>query len=137
MNPDVRWKQRFENFDRAYLLLRDALAHGPAALNPLEKSGVAKLFELTFELAWKTLKDYMEEQGASLPSVFPKSILKEAFASGLLPDGELWIAMLEKRNQLSHQYNQIAFDQAVAAIHADYLPALGDLHRFFREKTGE
>jgi len=137
MNPDVRWKQRFDNFDRAYKLLKEALAKGPGVLSPLEKGGVAKLFELTFELAWKTLKDYMEGQGVSLPSVYPRSVLKEAFAGGLLPDGTLWMEMLEHRNQLSHQYNQTDFEKIVGTIHANYLPALDDLHRLLREKAGE
>ena len=46
MNPnaDIRWKQRFQNFDRAFVLLRDALENGPAALNQLEKEGVIQRF---------------------------------------------------------------------------------------------
>ncbi len=43
--PDTRWKQRFRNFDRAYVLLRQAMERGPAALNPLEKEGVVQRFE--------------------------------------------------------------------------------------------
>lgn len=38
-DPDVRWKQRFQNFDRAFVLLRDAMENGPEALNALEKEG--------------------------------------------------------------------------------------------------
>ncbi len=60
-NPDIRWQQRFDNFDRALGLLREALANGPAALNQLEKEGVVQRFEYTLELAWKTIKDYLEE----------------------------------------------------------------------------
>ena len=62
-NADIRWKQRFQNFDRAFVLLRDALENGPAALNQLEKEGVIQRFEYCFELAWKTIKDYLEEGG--------------------------------------------------------------------------
>jgi len=63
MIPDVRWKQRFQNFDRAFVLLRDGLEPGPAALSPLEKEGIVQRFEYSFELAWKTLKDFLEESG--------------------------------------------------------------------------
>ncbi|MFO1531170.1 MAG: hypothetical protein U1F77_15900, partial [Kiritimatiellia bacterium] len=35
LKPDTRWKQRLENFDRAYALLREALDEGPGALNAL------------------------------------------------------------------------------------------------------
>ena len=65
-NPDIRWQQRFDNFDRALGLLREALANGPAALNQLEKEGVVQRFEYTLELAWKTIKDYLEESGVVL-----------------------------------------------------------------------
>ncbi|MEB3169032.1 MAG: nucleotidyltransferase substrate binding protein [Synechococcaceae cyanobacterium] len=66
MNPnaDIRWKQRFQNFDRAFVLLRDAMENGPAALNQLEKEGVIQRFEYCFELAWKTIKDYLEAGGS-------------------------------------------------------------------------
>lgn len=50
-NPDIRWKQRFQNFDRAFVLLRDALENGPDSLNQLEKEGVIQRFEFSFELA--------------------------------------------------------------------------------------
>ena len=50
-NSDIRWQQRFDNFDRALGLLREALANGPAALNQLEKEGVVQRFEYTLELA--------------------------------------------------------------------------------------
>ena len=65
-NPDIRWQQRFDNFDRALGLLREALANGPAALNQLEKQGVVQRFEYTSELAWKTIEDYLEESGVVL-----------------------------------------------------------------------
>lgn len=64
--PDIRWQQRFDNFDRALGLLREALANGPAALNQLEKEGVVQRFEYTLEPAWKTIKDSLEKSGVVL-----------------------------------------------------------------------
>ena len=58
-NPDILWKQRFQNFDRAFVLLRNALENGPDSLNQLEKEGVIQRFEFSFELAWKTLINFM------------------------------------------------------------------------------
>ena len=80
-SPDIRWKQRFQNFDRAYVLLRDALENGPSALNPLEKEGVVQRFEYCFELAWKTIKDYLEYGGVVFTSITPRQVLKDAHAS--------------------------------------------------------
>jgi hypothetical protein len=100
-NPpaDIRWQQRLTNFERALRLLREAMAHGPEALNQLEKEGVIQRFESCFELAWKTVKDSMEASG-----------------------GTTWMAMLDHRNLLSHTYNPAVFEQAVDAIHQRYLP---------------
>ena len=127
-SPDTRWLQRFENFDRALHLLEDALARGPSALNQLEKEGVVQRFEYTLELAWKTIKDYLEASGLVLTSVTPRQVVKDAFAARIVADGQTWIDMLDHRNLLSHTYDPVNFEQAVDAIHARYLAALGQVH---------
>jgi nucleotidyltransferase substrate binding protein (TIGR01987 family) len=130
MTADVRWRQRAQNFDKAVALLRDALKNGPEALNDLEKEGTAQRFEYTVELAWKTLKDYLEHNGAQLTSVTPKSVIKAAFAARLIPDGQLWIDLLEKRNLLSHTYDQNLLGEGLKEIHERYLPAIEQLQAF-------
>lgn len=127
-SPDTRWLQRFENFDRALHLLEDALARGPSALNQLEKEGVVQRFEYTLEFAWKTIKDYLEASGLVLTSVTPRQVVKDAFAARIVADGQTWIDMLDHRNLLSHTYDPVNFEQAVDAIHARYLAALGQVH---------
>ena len=87
MKPDVRWKQRFTNFDRGVALLDEALKKDVAALSMLEKEGVIQRFEYTFELAWKTLKDFLEGSGLVISPVTPRQVLKDAFAAKILPDG--------------------------------------------------
>ena len=134
-NSDVRWKQRFENFDRAFLLLREALENGPDALNPLEKEGVVQRFEYCFELAWKTVKDYLAADGFVFTTITPRQVLKDALAARVIGDGQTWIAMLDHRNLLSHTYDRAGFEQAVAAIHARYLASLGSLHKFLQGKA--
>lgn len=134
-NPDIRWKQRFQNFNRAFVLLRDAMENGPDALNQLEKEGVIQRFEYSFELAWKTVKDYLEEGGFVFATVTPRRVLKDAFAAKVLADGQVWIDMLHHRNLLSHTYSPAAFEEAVEAIHARYLAAIGQLHEFLHEEA--
>lgn len=137
MNPDIRWKQRFQNFDRAYVLLRQALQNGPSALSLLEKEGVIQRFEYSFELAWKTVKDFLEEGGLVISPVTPRQVLKDAFAARLIADGQVWIDMLDHRNLLSHTYDFSVFEKAVDAIAGRYLPAMTELHRFFVAKGVE
>lgn len=80
MIDDIRWKQRYENFSKASELLDDALKNGPGSLNQLEREGVIQRFEYTFELAWKTVKDYLENAGVVL-----KKRPREKYSSPLTP----------------------------------------------------
>jgi nucleotidyltransferase substrate binding protein (TIGR01987 family) len=131
---DVRWKQRAQNFARAVALLRDALKNGPEALNDLEKEGTVQRFEYTVELAWKTLKDYLEESGIDLRAVTPKSVIKTAFQARLIPDGQVWIDILVKRNLLSHTYDHQLLGAGLKDIHERYLPAIEQLQEFLRKE---
>jgi nucleotidyltransferase substrate binding protein (TIGR01987 family) len=131
---DVRWRQRFENFSRAVTLLGSALEQGPGALNDLEKEGAVQRFEYTVELAWKVLKDFLEYGGLQLSSVTPKAVVKVAFASRLIADGQLWVDMLDHRNALSHKYDPTLLDPGLSMIRARYLPALQALHQFLGEQ---
>ena len=130
MTQDIRWKQRFQNFDRGVILLREALADGPAALSALEKEGVIQRFKYTFELAWKTVKDLLEAGGLVISPVTPHQVLKDAFAARVLGDGRTWIDMLDHRNLLSHTYDSSVFAHAVDEIAARYLPAIESLHEY-------
>lgn len=132
--PDIRWQQRLQNFDRALSLLEEALEHGPAALNQLEKEGVVQRFEYTLELAWKTLKDYLEASGIVLNAVTPRQVVKDAFVAKIVLDGQTWIDMIDHRNLLSHTYDPVNFEDAVAAIDDRYLTALRQVRDLLARK---
>ena len=134
MLHDVRWKQRYESFSRALALLEEALASGLAPLNDLELEGTVQRFEYSFELAWKTIKDFLEFEGVQLDIVTPRGVLKEGFATQMLEDGQVWIDMLDHRNLLSHTYDATNFQEAVRAIHERYLPAFQRLRGFLEDR---
>ena len=70
---DIRWQQRFHNFDRAFSLLRTALASKPLEeFYDLEQEGIIQRFEYSYELAWKTMKDYLEGSGIDLSCNTPE-----------------------------------------------------------------
>ena len=78
---DIRWKQRFQNFDRAFLLLRSALEErGLEQMSDLEKEGLIQRFEYSYELAWKTMKDYLEEHGININPVTPRNVILDCLA---------------------------------------------------------
>ncbi len=69
-------------------------------------SGTGMKFSITFDLAWKTMKDILIEHYAIIDFVAgsPREILKKAFQAGMI-SGDEWIQMLEIRNQLTHDYD--------------------------------
>jgi hypothetical protein len=61
---DIRWKQRFSNFQFALKNLSDAISLSKEReLSKLETQGLIQSFEFTHELSWKVLKDFLENQG--------------------------------------------------------------------------
>lgn len=123
---DVRWKQRFQNFFRAFSLLREALELDPAALSQLEKEGIIQRFEYTFELAWKVLKDKMEADGLTLDQISPKAVVRQAWAAKYIKDPETWLKMIGDRNLMSHTYDFSKFEAIIETIRKEYLPLLDD-----------
>lgn len=115
-DPDIRWIQRLASFRRAFSQLSDARALAQQrALSELEKQGLIQAFEFTHELSWCVLKDYFEYQGAS-QITGSRDATRQAFAVGLLEDGEGWMEMIKSRNQTSHTYNRATADEIVRNI---------------------
>ena len=83
---------------------------------------VIKAYEFSFELSWKTLKDLLAYGG--IDALLPREVLRQAFAYGLVQDGQLWIDMLEQRNLMAHTYDVSRAQQALAMIRERFAPAL-------------
>jgi nucleotidyltransferase substrate binding protein (TIGR01987 family) len=116
---DVRWEQRFSNFRKALAQLRKFIDKGE--LSDLERQGLIKAFEYTYELAWNTLKDFLEFQGQS--DIFgSRDAIRRAFSVGLVEDGEAWMAMLQSRNATSHTYNEEVAEEICRAVFEVYFP---------------
>lgn len=128
---EIRWRQRFENFDKAYKQFQSAILDFDN-LNILEKEGLVQRFEYTFELAWKTLKDYLESQDVIVK--FPREIIKSAFHYEIIQDGEVWMDMLENPNLLAHTYNRERFNFAVKKIKEEYYGAILQVHNYLGGK---
>jgi len=105
MTDDVRWQQRFQNFTKALGQFDAAMAlQQERELTPLEKQGVIQCFEYSYELGWQSLRDYLQWQRTT-DLVGSRDTIREAYARGLIRDGDGWMAMLAARNRTSHTYN--------------------------------
>lgn len=131
MNKKIRWKQRFENLSKAYAQLKKGLKISKPS--EIEQQGIVQSFEFTFELSWKTLKDYLESKGSS--ASFPRDVIKEAFQHQTITDGEVWLDMLAKRNFLTHTYDEKKAKEAIELIRKDYEPAISSLIDFFKKES--
>lgn len=117
---NTRWIQRFSNYKKALLELREAIELGrKRPLSKLEEQGLIQGFEYTYELAWNTLKDFLQNRGNS--NVYgSRDAIQEAFKLGLIADGESWMEMYKDRNRTSHTYNKQTADEIANAINKTY-----------------
>ena len=115
-NEDIRWIQRFQNYRKAFAQLMQAVELSrQRALSKLEQQGLIQGFEYTHELAWNTLKDFLEARGTT--NLFgSRAATRAAFALGLIEQGEIWMQMIQSRNQTTHTYNEETMQQIAAAI---------------------
>lgn len=124
MKEDIRWKQRFQNFEKAFLFLKNGVHRD--SYDELQRAGLIQSFEFTFELAWKTLKDYLQQQGFQVQ--YPREVIKQAFSTELIKDGTHWINMLDKRNELTHTYDDVQAQLAVKIIKEHFFPLLEQVY---------
>jgi nucleotidyltransferase substrate binding protein (TIGR01987 family) len=128
---DVRWKQRFRNFQKSLLYLQEALQ----IENPdvIQRAGMIQFFEMTFELAWNTLKDYLQAQGFN-EIKSPRSAIKKGFEIDLITDGEGWLKLLEDRNLTAHAYDEVMAKEIEKLIRKKYFPLIKELFDILHQK---
>ncbi len=133
-NNDIRWKQRFQNFEKAMGHLEDALEIENPDL--LQKAGIIQFFEMSYELAWNVLKDYLEEQGF-IDVNSPRSAIKKAFEVGLIENGHVWMNLLLDRNLTAHTYDEQKATEVEELIHERYFPLLMQLYQNLKQKIND
>lgn len=127
IDHDLRWHQRFASFANAFNQLSKAMRK--KKYSELEQAGVIQIFAFTFELAWKTMKDILENDGIAAKT--PREIIKQAFQAELIEDGRLWLDALEKRNIMAHVYDEAQSQEIIELIKNKYFPLL---HEFYISK---
>lgn len=129
---EIRWRQRLQNFERAFAQLDRACAQ--ESYSELELAGLVQMFEFTFELAWKTMKDLLFYEGYDVNS--PREVIRKAFEAGLIQDVDLWLETLESRNRLSHTYDEQTALEAEELIKDSYAPMIRSALESLRQRLG-
>lgn len=135
-NQDIRWKQRFQNYEKAFNRLSRAIEI--VRITPdddLLQFGLVQTYEYTFELAWKTLKDYLEMEGFLLRS--PRETIRQGFQSGYITNAEDWLQALADRNLTVHIYDDEIIARVLKDIYERYFFILQEFYNNFKTRINE
>jgi len=125
---DLRWKQRFSNYQSALNQLNSAVdEYKKRELNDLENQGLIKAFEFTYELAWNVMKDFFEYQGNN-EIRGSRDAIKTSFKNNLIIDGKTWLKMIDTRNITAHSYDKDTADEVINLIVNSYIILLNDFN---------
>jgi nucleotidyltransferase substrate binding protein (TIGR01987 family) len=116
-----RLSELYRDYCNAFARLEESLSLD--IFHPIVIDGVIQRYEFTYELGWKAIKAFLEEEGfEEIKS--PRSAIREAFQYGLIKDGEGWISMMTDRNKTSHIYNEHQAKQIFDMIQSEYVVLL-------------
>lgn len=133
-SKDIRWKQRFQNFEKAFQRLKEAMEI--EELTELERNGLIQRFEFTLDLSWKVMKDYLQDKGFDFkPS--PKDTFRLSQQSNHIDYAQELIDGLEMRNALSHDYSGQKFELFEQQLREKTFVALEKLYSFFLNEKGK
>ena len=125
--------QKIENYHHAMAQLKEAVAvYSRDRGDSLYRDGLIQRFEFTVELAWKSLKEYLEDQGTVLSITSPRAVLKDAYAAGVIMDADVWDEIIRSRNVTSHVYDEKPAIEVADRVCNTYLPVLKKLDNFYR-----
>ena len=146
-DQDIRWEQRFSNYNKALLKLEEAVIlfkkkyFEGGELNEdlvdneteLLKEGLIQRFEYTHELAWNVMKDYAFYQG-NADVGGSRDATREAFTLNIIENAHVWMEMIKKRNITSHTYNEKVAEEIFDVIVSDFFPAFNEFQQTMEEK---
>ncbi|WP_200978411.1 nucleotidyltransferase substrate binding protein [Echinicola sp. 20G] len=147
MSKDIRWEQRFANYNKALLKLEQAVEYIRENYyqdgqydellfekgEDIVKEGLIQRFEYTHELAWNVMKDFLKERG-NIEIYGSRDATREAFSTGLIREGKIWMEMIQSRNKTSHTYNEDTAQEIFSKILEEYYPELLAFRVIMEEK---
>jgi len=146
---DIRWEQRFSNFNKAVLKLEESVNYIKLnylndedelndenlenVVEELIKEGLIQRFEYTHELAWNVMKDYAFFQGNSTIGG-SRDATREAFKLQIIENADIWMDMIQSRNKTSHTYNEEIANEIFGKIINDYFQLFLNFQKTMEEK---
>ena len=131
-----RWKERLETFGRALARLEEAVNESKTSgLSQLARDGLIQRFEFTWELAWKTLADYLADMGFDMSGVGPRQVFRVAAEAGVIGDVEGWMQTVDARNISSHAYDRARAETISERISWQFLALMQSLHSQLRKEA--
>lgn len=128
----TKFNDKYEKYCNAVERLSDAATNFrfsmPEIAQDIMRDAIIQRFEFSAELAWKTMREYLIEEGVSVPAT-PKGVVREAYAAGLISDEQIWSDLLRDRNLTSHTYSEETARNIFARICTDYLYVLQQLQK--------
>ena len=119
--PETRWIQRLDNYEKAFSVLeRISLIKEERELTEAEQMGLIQAFEFSYELAWKLMKDFLYSKGF-IDLIGSKDSIRQAFSSGIIENGEIWMNMIDSRNDTSHTYDEVTAARVVSDVSNSYI----------------
>ena len=102
-------------------------------------SGTVQMFNLSFDLAWKVMKDIITEYHGALeyPTGSPRETLRMANSVGLIED-DTWLEMLRARNNLAHDYDgelAVRYFEKITSTYDDLMEKFRDNAVVYYQKT--
>jgi len=127
MNNEMRWKQRFQNFEKAFAVFQRRIdEYEIHADEEAYQMALVQGYEIIIELAWKVMKDYLENDGFDVKN--GKQAIRQAFQNELIHGGEIWLQALDNRNVTSHTYDGELLEINVAFISEQFYPLVRDFY---------
>ena len=121
-----KFQTKLNNFQKALAALKEAVSDFDKTTLLSVRDGAIQRFEFTAELAWKTVREYLIDEGIAEINT-PKSVMKAAFAANLVDDEDSWIQVLNDRNATSHIYDEDAADKIFDRIRSKHIELFQNL----------
>ena len=126
------YTNRYNSFKNSLASLEEA--KGKDKDDSFVLSGTAMKFNLTFDLAWKLMSDIIRDEHKITDYAIgsPKETLRKAKSLGIIDD-DIWLNMLDDRNNLTHDYDYLIVTEKFDDIVEKYI----EVFKKFKSKVDE